>query len=423
MIHSGFYYHSFKFAQTLLKIKKKSVQVSSDCFHAAVLFSKEVDPDDIFQKKFLLSFRKLLPLEYQHISLSDIQFENLRNVPIKCSKMPKHFGKARKNNILYELSHFIMEPLHIFKGRGDHPLRGTLKFPIQPEQITLNVSKIPECPLEGHTWGKIINDDSIQWAGVYKDSMGNTKYMYPLQNDERQKFELARNLKKQLHKIRRIISNDLSSTKIRTRQKATAAYLIDKLWIRVGHAKELDSADTVGCCTLRVEHVQLTPTSVKFNFLGKDSIQFKRVFCPHELVLQNMNEFVNNKHNDNLIFDLIDAQSLNLYLNSLYSGLTAKHFRTCHASNKFNEYLNTFEKQPESNAIKYFKLCNAKIAKLCNHKRGNSFCAETSKTNYIDPRIVFAFAKKHNVDIYKLYSSSLQKRHQWAKNAEIDFQF
>jgi len=33
--------------------------------------------------------------------------------------------------------------------------------------------------------------------------------------------------------------------------------LIDRLALRVGNEKSEDEADTVGCCSLRVEHVKL----------------------------------------------------------------------------------------------------------------------------------------------------------------------
>ena len=38
--------------------------------------------------------------------------------------------------------------------------------------------------------------------------------------------------------------------------RATALYFIDKLALRAGNEKDPDeSADTVGCCSLRVEHI------------------------------------------------------------------------------------------------------------------------------------------------------------------------
>ena len=53
----------------------------------------------------------------------------------------------------------------------------------------------------------------------------------------------------------------------------TATYVIDVLAIRAGNEKGEDKADTVGCCSLRKEHINLKEGFVvEFDFLGKDSI-------------------------------------------------------------------------------------------------------------------------------------------------------
>lgn len=41
------------------------------------------------------------------------------------------------------------------------------------------------------------------------------------------------------------------------KQLGTAAYLIDRLALRVGNEKDEDTADTVGCCSLRAEHITI----------------------------------------------------------------------------------------------------------------------------------------------------------------------
>lgn len=54
-----------------------------------------------------------------------------------------------------------------------------------------------------------------------------------------------------------------------------------QLALRAGNEKEEgETADTVGCCSLRVEHIKLYPKMdeqeyvVEFDFLGKDSIRY-----------------------------------------------------------------------------------------------------------------------------------------------------
>jgi DNA topoisomerase-1 len=62
------------------------------------------------------------------------------------------------------------------------------------------------------------------------------------------------------------------------RQMGTAMWLIDILALRVGGEKGEDEADTVGCCSLRVEHFTFgSGLDVDLEFLGKDSMQFKQV--------------------------------------------------------------------------------------------------------------------------------------------------
>lgn len=76
--------------------------------------------------------------------------------------------------------------------------------------------------------------------------------------------------------LRADYTNDLKSKVMAERQRATAVYFIDRFALRVGGDKDTEAeADTVGCCSLRFEHVTLQePNLVTFDFLGKDSIRF-----------------------------------------------------------------------------------------------------------------------------------------------------
>ena len=96
-----------------------------------------------------------------------------------------------------------------------------------------------------------------------------------------QKYETARRLKKCVDKIRNQYWEDWKSKEMKVRQRAVALYFIDKLALRAGNEKEEgETADTVGCCSLHVEHINLHPELdgqeyvVEFDFLGKDSIRY-----------------------------------------------------------------------------------------------------------------------------------------------------
>ena len=120
---------------------------------------------------------------------------------------------------------------------------------------------------------------------------------------------------------------------------AVALYFLDKLALRAGHEKDDDEADTVGCCTLKVENLELVPpSSLKFDFLGKDSIRYENTVAVEPPVYANVEQFLRvDKHGKkkggrDLLFDAFDATDLNRELKTLMDGLSVKVFRTYNAS-------------------------------------------------------------------------------------------
>ena len=47
----------------------------------------------------------------------------------------------------------------------------------------------------------------------------------------------------------------------------------------------------------------------------------------------------------------------------------------------------------------------------------------TSKNNYIDPRIIFAFAKRFNISPEVLLTQQLVERFKWASTVDKDYKF
>ena len=86
-------------------------------------------------------------------------------------------------------------------------------------------------------------------------------------------------------------------------QLGVATYLIDKLALRVGNEKDENEADTVGCCSLRIEHITLGKftdengnevggeNTVTFDFLGKDSMRYLNTVTVEPLVFQLIKMF------------------------------------------------------------------------------------------------------------------------------------
>jgi DNA topoisomerase-1 len=73
------------------------------------------------------------------------------------------------------------------------------------------------------------------------------------------------------------------------------------------------------------------------------------------------------------------------------------------------------------------KLINAKLVTLKVNKetkiKMKNVSLGTSKTNYIDPRIIFAFIKKHNIPEDKLFNKALLDRFEWANNIDSSYRF
>lgn len=125
------------------------------------------------------------------------------------------------------------------------------------------------------------------------------------------KFEKARTLKYHIDRIRADYTSELTDKTMLTRQRATAIYLIDRFALRAGNEKGEDEADTVGCCSLRFEHVTLAPPrTVTFDFLGKDSIRFFQQVEVDEQVFKNLKIFKKEpKDIGDLIFDRLTVRS------------------------------------------------------------------------------------------------------------------
>ena len=69
------------------------------------------------------------------------------------------------------------------------------------------------------------------------------------------------------------------------------------------------------------------------------------------------------------------------------------------------------------NKIKLLKIKKESKIKMKNVSLG------TSKQNYIDPRIIFAFIKKFNIPPEKLFTSKLLTRFNWASSVDADYKF
>ncbi|OQN99476.1 hypothetical protein B0A48_14454 [Cryoendolithus antarcticus] len=387
--------------------------VPEEIAHAfgAMLNSTHNVENPTFQKNFMEDFREALKqnggakdkksgekvdikhfdkLDFQHI-FNHVDAE--RQAKKALSAAEKKQKKAEKDAIeapfLYctwdgrkqKVGNFRVEPPGLFRGRGEHPKTGKWKKRVSPEQITINIGKeamVPAPPV-GHKWKEIKNDNEGTWLVMWQENVnGNYKYVMLAANSDVKgqsdfkKFEKARELKKHIDKIRKDYHRELKSDVMAERQRATAVYLIDQFALRAGNEKGDDEADTVGCCSLKFEHITLRkPDTVIFDFLGKDSIRFYSEVKVDPQVFKNLKIFKRDpKQDGDDIFDRLTTSALNKHLSNYMPGLTAKVFRTYNASFTMATLLKEMKKAPNAaEQMKDYNDANRKVAILCNHKR------------------------------------------------------
>jgi DNA topoisomerase-1 len=365
--------------------------------------------DKTFVRNFLSTFSKYVGVNGGDADIKLWDFSKFKDKKIARARCVNSEGNATHEAKKYTYNPRI-EPPTVFVGRGLHPKRGSVKPPLRKKDITLNAQGVPN----SGEWAAVVNVNA-PWVAKYKDTLsGEQKYVFLNEhNDDENKFNNARNLRRKLPVLRKRYNADMRSNDVSSRQCATCLAIIDALCIRVGNEKDADTADTVGCCTLNRKHVKLNDGIITFSFIGKDSIPcLKRL--KNSTVYENMRGMLKSKKGNDLVFD-ITPNVLNRYINSIVPGATAKTFRTCHASKLMEENLR------KGNTMTCFKESNEKVAKLLCHVKGDSLSCGTSKMNYIDPRIIFSWCERNDVPVWKVYSSALQVRHSWASGLDKNF--
>ncbi|XP_018025514.1 DNA topoisomerase I, mitochondrial isoform X2 [Hyalella azteca] len=394
-----------------MKYDGKPMPLSPDAEEVAGFYARMLDHDyvtkDQFNKNFFKDFRKVMTSEERAVitDLKKCDFRKMHTYFLQKNEERKNRSKEEKkalkdknDELIAEfgwciidghkqrIGNFKAEPPGLFRGRGDHPKMGMLKHRIRPEDVIINCSKdskIPQPP-PGHKWKEVRHDNTVTWLASWTENVqGQVKYVMmnaasKLKGEKDwQKYETARRLHQVVDKIRDQYRLDWKSKEMRIRQRSVALYFIDKLALRAGNEKDEDQADTVGCCSLRVEHITLHDERngkecvVAFDFLGKDSIRYYNEVPVEKRVYKNVKLFMENKAPGDDLFDRLNTQIMNKHLNELMEGLTAKVFRTYNASRTLQEQLNKMTDADSDVAVKVlsYNRANREVAILCNHQR------------------------------------------------------
>ncbi|XP_059060387.1 DNA topoisomerase I, mitochondrial [Achroia grisella] len=389
----------------------KVVRLSEDAEEVAGFYARMLDHDyttkKVFNDNFFKDWRAVMTTEEKKLikELSKCDFKQMQKYFVSVSEKNKNRSKeekaalkAKNEEIQKEygfcvidghkekIGNFRIEPPGLFRGRGEHPKMGMLKRRVMPEDVLINCSKdskVPKPP-SGHKWKEVRHDNTVTWLASWTENVqGQAKYVMLNPSSKLKgekdwmKYETARKLHKCIDDIRAKYHSDLKAKEMRVRQRAVALYFIDRLALRAGNEKDEDQADTVGCCSLRVEHIKLYKEKdgkeyvVVFDFLGKDSIRYYNEVPVLKRVFKNLELFIENKKDSDDLFDRLNTQTLNEHLKELMPALTAKVFRTYNASitlqRQLDELTDANTSIPEK--ILAYNRANRAVAVLCNHQR------------------------------------------------------
>lgn len=353
--HNGVIFpQSYEAHNVAIKYKGEPIQLPPNIEELATFWAQTLDADisknETARKNFFLEFRYNLKKhspefkeKFEKSNFEDFDFtaiydyfktkaqkkkerssDEKKEEKEKKMKLTEFYGVALVDGFPEKVSNFMVEPPGIFRRRGEHPGNGKLKSRILPEDVTINVGPddpVPACNLTGHNWKAIINNQNSTWLSMYKEDK-STKYVFLAGNskfkgrNDLKKYEKAKKLKSLIGKIREDYMSKMESSEKENQQLGVATYLIDKLALRVGNEKDDDEADTVGCCSLRVEHIQLNDENdnnkniVTFDFLGKDSMRYHNSIELVPKVVELLKKFVRGKNKTDDLFDLINVSKL-----------------------------------------------------------------------------------------------------------------
>jgi DNA topoisomerase-1 len=479
-----------------IRIEERLHELTPEQEEMAVAWVKKLETeyvkDPAFTKNFFSDFSAKLgfekPLDPKKVDFSEVlQFvERERERKATMSREDKKramedrkalreankqlYGCAVVDDIAVEIGNYIAEPSSIFMGRGKHPKRGRWKEGPNEEDIELNLS--PDAPVPAGRWSAVLWQPDSMWIARWRDKLsGKMKYVWlsdsaiMKQRKEIEKFNLARELDLRLEEVRAHIGEGLETSAEARRRIATVCYLVDQLMFRVGD--EENEAGTVGASTLKPEHVIVNKSdgTTTFNFLGKDSIRFEKTVTLPEVVTLNLEEF--KEKSKSTIFKGVRSKPVSDFLGEVMPGLTAKVFRTHHATRSVDSYLK--ETKLDSSEPDYMKknvatTANLQAAILCNHKRKipktwksslekkqerlknlksqekktqrtlegldklrlkieetkatRDYNLGTSLKSYIDPRVYYEWGLKIDYDWKNYYPKTLQRKFSWVEKPE-----
>ena len=344
-----------------LTVKQQNLSFPTDFI--PVLKKMKADNEALKEAKKLLTKDEKLAIKAEKDALKD------------------QFGTAILDGETVPLSGYMIEAPNWIMTRGKDPRKFSWKYRVQPNEVILNIvnGKAPA------NWPEknVTADDTSIWVMKYKincghDGMSSFRQLNKIiafapsvsvrQANTAGKFDKSKDiLANWTH-----IQSEIEKGCLKGDQEALIIYLIQHTGIRIGNERDDKfQALTYGMQTLQHEHMKLTPNTVTFDFLGKDSVPENRTIEIDPAIWKQIDKLHRNSTKGNKIFNKANL-NVNGYLKKIHPGATVKNLRTVVC----NEVLINNLKQKkitksntEAEKIRGIFEANLEIAKTMNHQK------------------------------------------------------
>jgi DNA topoisomerase I len=258
----------------------------------------------------------------------------------------------------------------------------------------------------------------IQAVGT--DDAGRRQYLYHPDwriKRDRMKFDRVLAAAHKLPAARRAIARDLGLEGMPLeRADAVAVRLLDLGYFRVGSDIYADANGSFGLTTLEKRHVSKHKDTLVFRFEGKSGIEHSvEIDDPEVMVALDSLRRRRGGSDRLLAYQLerrwrdLDSSEVNLYLSGLLEDLTAKDFRTWHATVLAAAALAASDEPGDTKRSRQ-RAIKAAVTEVSEYL-GNT--PTIAKNSYIDPRVIDLYEGGTTIDrdlVTKKYRSPATKQ-------------
>ncbi len=273
---------------------------------------------------------------------------------------------------------------------------------VDPDEIE-RIRSLAIPPAWKDVWISPYPNGHIQAVGT--DDAGRRQYLYHQDwriKRDKMKFDRVLAAARKLPAARRAITRDLALEGMPLeRADAVAVRLLDLGYFRIGSDIYADTNGSFGLTTLEKRHVRKDKNRLIFRFEGKSGIEHSiEIDDPDVLLALDSLRRRRGGTARLLAYQLerrwrdLDSAAVNTYLNGLLEDLTAKDFRTWHATVLAAAALAATEEPGDTKASRRRAVRDA-VVEVATYL-GNT--PTIAKNSYIDPRVIDLYENGVTID-------------------------